>query len=402
MNVDAVLDTVEQTLLSRQLSSLERFILCQSWGGRGYSEMAPDCAYSIAHIKDIGSQLWQALSKALGERVTKKNLFLVLKQYLLSRTDETVTSDQERRRAQGRRLYECLRQEPTTLGSKGIKPPVTMLHWLPEWKGLNPLLNGTFCPLPPASCLLQPLSVTLELVEAIDPPLTPTTHQLPVTTDFVEASYSEDSEQLPRGSDQPTALLFPDGSPLEDETLSKPSAATARATRTGESVASKERLRSRRSLRRYCYAKVRKQQSADRCELVTEESSLLERVQQEYQTSCDNTEAENNLKAPVTQSEPTIPSGCLPLGSPLYINRPPIAELTYAEMSQPRCLICIKVPKLPEKSSLLSRILTRTTASGYKTVYLDFQEADVTVSAELNQFLGWLRANLSRQLNFNF
>jgi ABC-type proline/glycine betaine transport system ATPase subunit len=50
--------------------------------------MARDCAYSIAHIKDIGSQLWQALSKALGERVTKKNLFLVLQQYLLSRTGE--------------------------------------------------------------------------------------------------------------------------------------------------------------------------------------------------------------------------------------------------------------------------------------------------------------------------
>jgi hypothetical protein len=86
MNVGEVLDTIEQTLLSRQLSSLERFILCQSWFGRGYSEMAPDCAYSIAHLKDIGSQLWQALSKALGQRVTKKNLFLVLKQYLFSQT----------------------------------------------------------------------------------------------------------------------------------------------------------------------------------------------------------------------------------------------------------------------------------------------------------------------------
>ena len=88
MNVGEVLDTVEQTLLSRQLSSLERFILCQSWLGRSYRDMAPDCAYSTAHIKDIGSQLWQALSKALGERVTKKNLFLVLQQYLLSRTGE--------------------------------------------------------------------------------------------------------------------------------------------------------------------------------------------------------------------------------------------------------------------------------------------------------------------------
>ena len=94
MNVDEVLENVEQSLLSRQLSSLERFILCQSWFGRGYSEMAADCAYSIAHIKDIGSQLWQVFSKALGERVTKKNLFLVLKQYLFSRTGETVNSYQ--------------------------------------------------------------------------------------------------------------------------------------------------------------------------------------------------------------------------------------------------------------------------------------------------------------------
>ena len=277
MNVDEVLDTVEQSLLSRQLSSLERLILCQSWLGRGYSEMASDCAYSIAHIKEIGSQLWQAFSKTLGERVTKKNLFLVLKQYLLSRTGETVNSDQ--------------------------------------------------------------LPVTCSLVEVIDPPLTPTTNQLPVATDFVEASYLEDSEQL--------SLV------------------------------------------------------CDRNELVNEEDKWLFRVQQKCQISTDNTEAENNLKAPVTQSEPTIPRGCLPLHSHLYINRPPIAELTYTEISQPGGPIGIKAFRLPGKNSLLSRILNRATRRGYKTVYLDFQEADVTFSAELNQFLGWLCANLSRQLNFN-
>jgi len=277
MNVGEVLDTVEQSLLSRQLSCLERFILCQSWRGRGYSEMAPDCAYSIAHIKDIGSQLWQDLSKALGERVTKKNLFLVLKQYLLSPTDETVASDD--------------------------------------------------------------LSVTLELVEVIDPPLTATANQLPVTTELVTASYSEDSEKL--------------------------------------------------------------QLVSDRCYLVTQEDEWLETVQQEYQTSTENTEAEDNQDAPVTQSKPTIPSARLPLDSPLYINRPPIEELTYTEISQPGCLIRIKTPKLRGKSSLLSRILTRATAGEHKTVFLDFQEADVIISAELNQFLGWLCANFSRQLNLN-
>jgi hypothetical protein len=277
MNVGEVLDTVEQSLLSRQLSSLERLILCHSWLGRSYSEMAPHCAYSIAHIKDIGSQLWQAFSQALGERVTKKNLFLVLKQYLLSPTGEAVASDE--------------------------------------------------------------LSVTLELVEVIDLPLTPTTNQLSVATDFVEASYSEDNEQLLRGS-------VP-------------------------------------------------------CELLTEESSQLERAPQKCQTSCDNTEAENNLKVPVTQSEPTIPSGCLQLDFPLYINRLPIAELTYTEISQFWRSIRIKAPRLPGKNSLLSRILNVATHCGYKTVYLDFQEAGVTFSAELNQFWGWLCANLRRQLNLN-
>lgn len=207
MNVGEVIDTVEQGLLSRQLSSLERFILSQSWLGRGYSEMAPDCAYSIAHIKDIGSQLWQALSKAIGERVTKKNLFLVLKQYLLSRTDETVASDQ--------------------------------------------------------------LSVTFPLAEIIDTPLTPTTNQLPVATDFVEASYSRDSEQL---------LL------------------------------------------------------CDRPYVVTKESSQLERAQQKYQTSGDRTKAEHNLKAPFTHSEPTNPSDCLLLDSPLYISPMPAPKL-YASVS---------------------------------------------------------------------
>jgi hypothetical protein len=152
MNVGEVLETVEQSLLSRQLSSLERLILCHSWLGRGYSEMASDSAYSIAHIKEIGSQLWQAFSKALGERVTKKNLFLVLKQYLLSQTGETLVSDQ--------------------------------------------------------------LSVTLELVEVIDTPLTLTTNQLPVTTDLVEASYSEDSEQLSLICDR-GFLVTEDSSQLE-------------------------------------------------------------------------------------------------------------------------------------------------------------------------------------------
>ncbi|BAY42918.1 hypothetical protein SAMD00079811_04960 [Scytonema sp. HK-05] len=203
MNIGEVLDIV-QTLLSRQLSSLERLILCQSWLGRGYKQMARDCAYSIAHIKDIGCQLWRALSKALGERVTKKNLFLVLKQYLLSRTGETVASDQ--------------------------------------------------------------LSVTSELAEVIDPPLTPTTNQLPVPTDLVEPSYSEDSEQLPPFCDRPTALLL-------KETLRK----RASYGRRCPSLLLSERLRQRDTFSPSA-ATALQTRTGNRCELVTEEDEWLFRA----------------------------------------------------------------------------------------------------------------------------
>ncbi|MCL1475679.1 AAA-like domain-containing protein [Argonema antarcticum] len=81
MNVEEVLEAVEQGLLLRQLSPVERFILRQSWMGHTYSDIARDSSYCSAHIKEIGSRLWHDLSEALGERVTKKNLHLVWNQF---------------------------------------------------------------------------------------------------------------------------------------------------------------------------------------------------------------------------------------------------------------------------------------------------------------------------------
>lgn len=81
MNADLVLEVVEQVLLSRQLSPIERVILCQSWHGKGYGEMAHESGYGSNYFKEIGSQLWHDLSEAIGQRVTKKNLHLVLTQY---------------------------------------------------------------------------------------------------------------------------------------------------------------------------------------------------------------------------------------------------------------------------------------------------------------------------------
>lgn len=81
MTVEEVLEAVEQILQPKQLGPIERLILSQSWMGQTYGEMAKGAGYGSEYLKEIGYQLWQDLSDALGQRVTKKNLHLVLSHY---------------------------------------------------------------------------------------------------------------------------------------------------------------------------------------------------------------------------------------------------------------------------------------------------------------------------------
>jgi diguanylate cyclase (GGDEF)-like protein len=210
MSVDAILEVIEQVLLSRQLSPIERFVLLQSWNGYTYNQMAEHSAYGIAHIKEVGSQLWHNLSNAVGEKVTKKNLHLILNQY-----------------------------QPST----DLQSSRSQQHF-------------------------------------------------------------------------PTDIMAEDTFP-----------------------------------------------------------SLLAKTKIEF------------------------PSAPLPPNSPLYINRPPIEELTYREVTQPGCVVRIRAPRLMGKSSLLNQIIARAKDFNYKTVDLDFQEADETIFLTVDKFLRWFCSNVSRRLN---
>lgn len=81
MSLDDLLNTVEQILPQNRFGAIERFILRQSWLGHTYSQMAQESGYGSEYIKEVGSRLWQDLSDALGERVTKKNLQLIFNQH---------------------------------------------------------------------------------------------------------------------------------------------------------------------------------------------------------------------------------------------------------------------------------------------------------------------------------
>ncbi|MUH00845.1 diguanylate cyclase [Scytonema sp. UIC 10036] len=215
MEVNQILEAIEQSLLPRRLSSIEKFVLHQSWLGHTYNEMAQSSGYASDYIKEVGSQLWQDISDTIGQRVTKKNLHLVLNQ------------------------------------------------------------------IPPNFLQQQKKEAELE-PEIID--------KAPESKDVQSVSINTDIQ---------------------------------------------------------------------------------------------------------------YPNGPVALTSPLYINRPPVEEIAYQEITQPGCVIGIRAPRKMGKSSLLHRIVSHAKALEYKTVYLDFQEADESIFISLEKFLRWFCANVSRQLNLN-
>ncbi|PSB22326.1 hypothetical protein C7B76_04640 [filamentous cyanobacterium CCP2] len=80
MDAQSALRFVEQILASR-LSPLQVLVFEQSWGDRSYQEIAKTAGYEVSYVKQTGSGLWQQLSEALGQKVTKRNLHRVLEQH---------------------------------------------------------------------------------------------------------------------------------------------------------------------------------------------------------------------------------------------------------------------------------------------------------------------------------
>lgn len=81
MPPDEALIILESLLQPKSLSDLQQTVFCQSWAGQSYEEIAEGLSYDASYIRDVGSQLWLMLSKALGEKVTKKNMHVVFRRY---------------------------------------------------------------------------------------------------------------------------------------------------------------------------------------------------------------------------------------------------------------------------------------------------------------------------------
>jgi WD40 repeat protein len=78
VDIDLAVTAIAQAIAPEYLNSMEETVLRATLVGRSYQQMAVETGYSHKYIKLTGSQLWQLLSRRLGQVVTKRNLRQVL------------------------------------------------------------------------------------------------------------------------------------------------------------------------------------------------------------------------------------------------------------------------------------------------------------------------------------
>ncbi len=96
-----------------------------------------------------------------------------------------------------------------------------------------------------------------------------------------------------------------------------------------------------------------------------------------------------------------FPNGPVPLNSPLYIERPPVEELAFADVLKPGSLVRIKAPLQMGKTSLLRRMVAHAQNHHLHTVNLRLNRADRAIYQDVEQFLRWFCANISYQLGLD-
>jgi len=87
MSSEEAIALVTRLLERDSLTPVQKIVFEQSWQGLKYSEIGIKKGYDLGYIKDIGSELWRSLSKALDKKVTKNNLHCVLQRFVKQQED---------------------------------------------------------------------------------------------------------------------------------------------------------------------------------------------------------------------------------------------------------------------------------------------------------------------------
>ncbi|MFB2769407.1 AAA-like domain-containing protein [Pelatocladus sp. BLCC-F211] len=120
--------------------------------------------------------------------------------------------------------------------------------------------------------------------------------------------------------------------------------------------------------------------------------------------ACDRTDLSqtHKMEQPQDNLQPrplTLPGGQIPLDSVFYIDRPILESLCYEAIQERGALLNIRAPKQMGKTSLMTRILARARYLDYHTVSVNLQLADDEILQNLERFLQWFCARVSKQLD---
>lgn len=84
ISVEEALEIVERVTQQGGLSKVQEIVFRQCWEGYSYQEIAKNSGYQLGYIRDVGHKLWQSLSKAFSQKITKTNFQRVINQYQIA------------------------------------------------------------------------------------------------------------------------------------------------------------------------------------------------------------------------------------------------------------------------------------------------------------------------------
>ena len=93
------------------------------------------------------------------------------------------------------------------------------------------------------------------------------------------------------------------------------------------------------------------------------------------------------------------PGGAMLFSSPFYVERTREEAKAYSEIMHPGSVVRIKGPRKMGKSSLMLRVLDQADSEAYRTVVVDFLQADSSILSSLDSLLRWICLQISSQLS---
>jgi len=119
MNIAEVLKLADQLLFTHtgeHLDLLQEIILKGTLQGNKYTEIASENHLSEGHVRDTASELWQTLSKTLGEDINKSNARSILEKVIISNSGSIEYL------VNGNKVSICLRQKRSPKSCPLLKP----------------------------------------------------------------------------------------------------------------------------------------------------------------------------------------------------------------------------------------------------------------------------------------